>query len=171
MRDMRLLIRRLADQGMTVLLSSHLLNEVEDVCNRVAIVRSGRIVYEGEIATLKRGAGTRYWLETTDDDRALAVCRAQPGISDVRRTDNLQHGEAANGNHPARAMRVSFAAEDDAAVGLLSQALVESGTLIHALTPQSVTLEDLFFSFTEGDEAPVATAGPAETAEPAERAG
>ena len=58
MRDMRLLIRRLADQGMTVLLSSHLLAEVEELCNRVAIVRSGAIVYEGEIAELKRGAGT-----------------------------------------------------------------------------------------------------------------
>src|ERR1700755_3108064 len=65
MRDMRLLIRRLADEGMTVLLSSHLLTEVEDVCNRVAIVRQGKIVYEGEIAELKRGAGTRYWLQTT----------------------------------------------------------------------------------------------------------
>jgi ABC-2 type transport system ATP-binding protein len=48
MRDMRLLIRRLADEGMTVLLSSHLMNEVEELCNRVAIVRSGKIVYEGE---------------------------------------------------------------------------------------------------------------------------
>ena len=47
MRDMRALIRRLADAGMTVLLSSHLLAEVEELCNRVAIVRSGRIVYEG----------------------------------------------------------------------------------------------------------------------------
>ena len=80
-----LLIRRLADQGMTVLLSSHLLTEVEEVCNRVAIVRTGRIVYEGEIADLKRGAGTSYRLETTDDERALAVCRAQRGIGDVRR--------------------------------------------------------------------------------------
>jgi ABC-2 type transport system ATP-binding protein len=44
MRDMRLLIRRLADQGMTVLLSSHLLAEVEEVCNRVAIIRRGRVV-------------------------------------------------------------------------------------------------------------------------------
>jgi ABC-2 type transport system ATP-binding protein len=157
MRDMRLLIRRLADQGMTVLLSSHLLNEVEDVCNRVAIVRSGRIVYEGEIAALKRGAGTRYWLETTDDERALAVCQAQPGISDVRRTDNLQRDSSAttgdsHAGGQARPMRLSFIADDDSAVGLLSQALVESGTLIHALMPQTVTLGDLFFSFTEGTE-------------------
>src|SRR6202007_5527 len=52
MRDMRLLIRRLADQGITVMLSSHLLAEVEELCNRVAIVRSGRIVYEGAISEL-----------------------------------------------------------------------------------------------------------------------
>ncbi|MFZ1992957.1 MAG: ATP-binding cassette domain-containing protein [Solirubrobacteraceae bacterium] len=153
MRDMRLLIRRLAEQGMTVLLSSHLLTEVEDVCNRVAIVRQGRIVYEGEIAELKRGAGTRYWLQTIDDDRALAVCQAQPGIADVS-TDHA---------------RISFTADEDA-VGALSQALVESGALIHAMAPQTVTLEDLFFRLTEGDGVlPSDVAAP--VAPPAEPAG
>ena len=137
MRDMRLLIRRLADQGMTVLLSSHLLTEVEDVCNRVAIVRSGRIVYEGEIAALQRGAGTSYRLQTTNDQRALAVCRAQPGVTDARLDE---HG------------RITFTA-DEAAAGLLSQALIEAGALIKAMAPQTITLEDLFFSFTEGDGA------------------
>jgi ABC-2 type transport system ATP-binding protein len=153
MRDMRLLIRRLADEGMTVLLSSHLLAEVEDVCNRVAIVRQGKIVYEGEIAALKRGAGTRYWLETTDDERALAVCRAQPGIGDL----STEHG------------RISFTA-DEAAAAALSQALVEAGALIRAMAPQTVTLEDLFFSYTEGDASSNAASPPAEPAEPAEAA-
>src|SRR5207248_5710240 len=50
MRDMRLLIRRLADQAITVLLSSHILTEVEEVCNRVAIIRLGKVGYEGEIS-------------------------------------------------------------------------------------------------------------------------
>jgi ABC-2 type transport system ATP-binding protein len=149
MRDMRVLIRRLAGQGMTVLLSSHLLAEVEDVCNRVAIVRQGRIVYEGEIAELKRGAGTRYWLETSDDERALAICRAQPGIGDVQ----TEHG------------KISFTADEDAA-GPLSQALVEAGALIYAMAPQTVTLEDIFFSFTEGDGVPTGFTDPAH-AEPA----
>jgi ABC-2 type transport system ATP-binding protein len=148
MRDMRLLIRRLADQGMTVLLSSHLLTEVEDVCNRVAIVRSGRIVYEGEIAALQRGAGTSYRLQTTDDVRALAVCRAQPGVTDAR---SDEHG------------RITFTA-DEAAAGLLSQALIEAGALIKAMAPQTITLEDLFFSFTEGDATqPAALPGAAPT--------
>jgi ABC-2 type transport system ATP-binding protein len=150
MRDMRLLIRRLAEQGMTVLLSSHLLTEVEDVCNRVAIVRQGRIVYEGEIAELKRGAGTRYWLQTTDDERALAVCRAQPGIADIA----SDHG------------RITFTA-DEAAAGALSQALVEAGALIRAMAPQTVTLEDLFFRFTEGDGVPVSNGAAPAQPEPA----
>jgi ABC-2 type transport system ATP-binding protein len=147
MRDMRLLIRRLADDGMTVLLSSHLLAEVEELCNRVAIVRSGKIVYEGEIAALKRGAGTEYGLSTTDDERALAVCRAQPGVSDLHQ----KHG------------RIVFTADEPTAAQL-SQALIEAGALIYALAPQTVTLEDLFFSLTE-DGDPAATPPVAEPAE------
>jgi ABC-2 type transport system ATP-binding protein len=136
MRDMRQLIRQLAGEGITIMLSSHLLTEVEDVCNRVAIVRLGKIVYEGEMAELKSSGGTSYRLLTTDDDRALAVCRAQPGITDVRLKDG----------------RIWFAA-DEQAVAELSQALVEAHVLIQALVPQTATLEDLFFSFTEGEAA------------------
>jgi ABC-2 type transport system ATP-binding protein len=138
MRDMRLLIRRLAGEGMTVLLSSHLMNEVEDVCNRVAIIRSGAIVYEGAIDELKRTAGMSYRLHTTNDERALAICRAQPGISEVV-------ADEPDG--------VRFTAAEPDAVEQLSRALVEAGVLISAMAPQSATLEDLFFSLTEGPAA------------------
>lgn len=148
MRDMRLLIRRLADEGMTVLLSSHLLGEVEELCNRVAIVRSGGIVYEGMISELKRSAGTGYRLLTTDDERARAICAQQPGIEELR-----QLGE-----------RIAFTAEE-AAVEALSGALVRDGVLIRELAPQSVTLEDLFFSLTEGPQA--GTPDPERVPEPA----
>ena len=139
MRDMRVLIRQLAADGITVLLSSHLLGEVEEVCNRVAIVRSGRIVYEGTIDELARGAGTAYRLASTDDSRALEICTRHPGLSDLGR----EHG------------RIVFSC-DEAAAAELSRALVEAGVLIKELAPQSVTLEDLFFSLTEGDGVSVA---------------
>jgi ABC-2 type transport system ATP-binding protein len=132
MRDMRRLVKRLAAQGITIVLSSHLLAEVEDVCNRVAIVQKGKIIYEGEIADLKQAAGMTYRLSTTDDERAVAVCRAQPGVSEIR-TDGG---------------RISFVA-DDRSVAELSQALVEAGALIKALAPQGASLEELFFSLTE----------------------
>jgi ABC-2 type transport system ATP-binding protein len=124
---------------MTVLLSSHLMPEVEELCNRVAIVRAGAIVYEGAIADLKREAGATYRLHTTDDDRALAVCEAQPGIMDAK----LDGGT------------VAFGAPDEKAVAELSLALVEAGALIQSLVPQTATLEDLFFKLTEDQPEPV----------------
>ena len=139
MRDMRLLIRSLAQQGMTVLLSSHLLAEVEDLCDRVAIVRRGRIVYEGEIAQLKRSAGTTYRLRTTDDERALALCRAHDGVAAV----HVERGH------------ICFTAEEETVAGL-SETLVRNGALIVAMAPETVTLEDLFFSLTEDGEPPAA---------------
>jgi ABC-2 type transport system ATP-binding protein len=133
MRDMRRLIRRLADEGITVLLSSHLMNEVEELCNRVAIVHRGSIVYEGSISELKQEAGTTYRLRSTDDERALAVCTTQQGIRDVRLTPD----------------GIRFTGEEDA-VGALSRALVEAGALILTLAPESASLEERFFSLTEG---------------------
>ena len=69
MRDMRELVRRLAGEGLTVLLSSHLLGEVEDLCNRVAIIRKGQIVYEGALKQLLATARERL---PHADDRARA---------------------------------------------------------------------------------------------------
>ncbi|HZV72651.1 MAG TPA: ABC transporter ATP-binding protein [Conexibacter sp.] len=135
MRDMRVLVRRLADEGMTVLLSSHLMGEVEELCDRVAIVRSGRVIYEGALDALLRSTGQRYRLRTTDDERALAVCRAQAGV-----TEALGAGEG-----------ITFAAEQERTVADLSVALVEAGAAITALVPAAASLEELFFRLTEGD--------------------
>jgi ABC-2 type transport system ATP-binding protein len=145
MRDMRTLIRRLADEGITVLLSSHQLPEVQELCDRVAIVDSGRVVYEGALADLRRHGGTGYRLRTTDDTRALAMVRAQPGIEHVIGTSPTAQG-------------LGFQAEERD-VGALSLALAQAGIGILALTPELATLEDLFFRLTEGNgahpEAPI----------------
>jgi ABC-2 type transport system ATP-binding protein len=136
MRDMRRLIRRLADEGITVLLSSHQLPEVQELCDRVAIVDRGRVVYEGALSDLRRQGGTGYRLRSTDDARALTIARGHPGVE-----------HATGGEHG-----VSFQAEEHA-VGALSLALGEAGVGILALTPELATLEDLFFRLTEEDGA------------------
>jgi ABC-2 type transport system ATP-binding protein len=134
MRDMRDLIRDLSGQGMTVLLSSHLLGEVEDLCNRVAIVQRGGVAYQGSLADLRRQAGGGYLLRTNDDELARRVAAAQPGIGEVRA--GVEGG-------------VTFGAESDEAVEALSLALAESGALIRELSPRQASLEDLFFRLTE----------------------
>jgi ABC-2 type transport system ATP-binding protein len=137
MRDMRELIRRLAGEGITVLLSSHQLPEVQELCDRVAIVDRGRVVYEGALADLRRQGGAGYRLRTSDDARALAVLRAQPGVE-----------HATSGEHG-----LGFQAQESD-VGALSLALAQAGIGILALTPELATLEDLFFRLTENGAQP-----------------
>ena len=148
MRDMRTLIRRLADDGITVLLSSHQLTEVEEVCNRVAIIRAGGIVFEGELDQLRRTATTSYRLRATDPARALAICEAQPGVREV---------------YASPGDEVVFVADDEA-VAELSVALVEAGVAITALIPERPSLEELFFHFTEGENAAPGTPSARESA-------
>jgi ABC-2 type transport system ATP-binding protein len=132
MRDMRLLIRRLADEGITVLLSSHQLPEVQELCDRVAIVDRGRVVYEGALSDLRRQGGAGYRLRTGDDTRTLEIARGVDGIEDARLEDG----------------GVSLQA-DERHVGELSLALGRAGVAILSLTPELATLEDLFFRLTE----------------------
>jgi ABC-2 type transport system ATP-binding protein len=138
MRDMRMLIRRLAGEGITVLLSSHQLTEVEEVCNRVAIIRSGRVVFEGGLDDLRRTAATSYRLRTTDSERAVSICAAQPSLRELK--------PGVDGND------ITFTADEEV-VAELSVALVEAGIAITALIPQRPSLEDVFFHFVEGESA------------------
>jgi ABC-2 type transport system ATP-binding protein len=131
MRDMRELIKRLAQEGITILLSSHILAEVEELCNRVAIVRKGSIIYEGRLDELLASAGGGYALRATDPGRARAVLLAR-GIDGVQ----LVEGE------------LRFQA-DAAAVEAATVALGQAGIGISALTPHTATLEELFLGMTE----------------------
>ncbi len=97
MRYLRRLLRRLAEEGTTVFLSSHLLAEVQETCTHVAIISSGRIVYEGRLDELLARAGRRYRLQTTDPRRAAALCRRVAGLSGVE-VDGDQIGFAVDGD-------------------------------------------------------------------------
>jgi ABC-2 type transport system ATP-binding protein len=144
MRDMRALIQRLASEGITVLLSSHQLAEVEELCNRVAIVRSGRIIYEGTIASLKASAGERYRLSTTDDAQAVELVRGHRGVERCAIADG----------------GISLVAPETV-VPDLSIALASAGIGIRELVADTATLEELFFRLTEGSvEEPATTSVP-----------
>jgi ABC-2 type transport system ATP-binding protein len=134
MRDMRALVHRLAEDGLTVLLSSHLMDEVEDLCDRVAIVTRGRVVYEGALDELIASATGRYDLRSTDDGPAAVIAARSRGIYDVTTS----------------ARGISFAGEERA-VAALTLELAQAGIGLRALVPRTATLEELFFRMTEGD--------------------
>lgn len=75
------IVRRLADEGIAVLLSSHDMDEVAGVCDSVTILSSGRVVWDGEIARLRVEApAPEYRVETSDDPRALTLGSAFPAV-------------------------------------------------------------------------------------------
>ena len=81
-RDMRALVKRLAKSGLTVLLSSHDMNEVEEICDNVTIMRDGSVVFHGEINDLREQAPEQgHYLVTTDDRRALAYSGRHPDLN------------------------------------------------------------------------------------------
>jgi ABC-2 type transport system ATP-binding protein len=134
MRDMRDLIKRLAWDGITILLSSHLLYEVEELCNRVAIIRKGSIVYEGQLRDLLATATTSYRLRTRDPERARTVCLNQSGLENV----TLEGDE------------IRFSADEDA-VASLSLALGQARVAITQLVAEVQSLEELFLGMTGGE--------------------
>jgi ABC-2 type transport system ATP-binding protein len=145
MRDMRALIRTLAGSGITVLLSSHLMNEVEELCNRVAIIRAGRIVYEGRLDELRASAAGSYTLRTSDDAVAAQICATYPGIRDL---------VVAPGGLRMRA--------DEATIEGLSIELARSEIALRALIPDAASLEERFFALTEDPvDSPTAVPEPA----------
>jgi ABC-2 type transport system ATP-binding protein len=138
-RFLRRLLHRLAGEGIAVFLSSHLLAEVQELCRRVAVISGGRVVREGELDELLRGTGRRFRLEAADPERAARVLAGVAGVGAVARDGEL----------------VRFAADaDDATLLRLTAALTDAGVAIHALVPQQLTLEEVFFELTERRVAP-----------------
>ncbi|HVH94047.1 MAG TPA: ABC transporter ATP-binding protein [Nocardioidaceae bacterium] len=135
-RDMRELVRRLAGEGITILLSSHNMSEVDEICTKVAIMRRGRVAFVGPMHELRGRAdrATRH-LDTTNNQEALSLVSGRPGVSRPQLEGGL----------------VTFDA-DDRTVEQLSRELVTAGLAIRTLTAPTTALETLFFTLTEADQ-------------------
>ena len=86
MAEVRELIRKLGNNGYTVLLSSHLLREVEDVCDSVGILSRGRLIAQGRMEELLAGRSA-VRIRATDDARAAEIITSLSWISELRRED------------------------------------------------------------------------------------
>jgi ABC-2 type transport system ATP-binding protein len=133
MADMRALIVDLARGGQTVLLSSHLLAEVEEICDRVGVIFQGRLLVESTVAELR--GGRRLRVVATPLDRALAVA--------MRFTESAElDGDAVLLDVP------------DERTPEVVRALVGDGVDVHEAVVTERTLEEVFFEMTSVETAP-----------------
>ena len=145
MRDIRALVRQLSGEGLTIFLSTHLLSEVEQLCNRVAVVSHGRLLAEGALAEIAQQARdrTEYRLVADDPERTRAVLESRENVA-------LLNGrpEELEGFRPEEVVRFSTGAEG---AGPVVRSLVEEGVEVLALVPVRPNLEELFLRLTEDD--------------------
>jgi ABC-2 type transport system ATP-binding protein len=122
-----------------VFLSSHLLDEVERICDREAFVDHGRVVTEVSIAELTAEGGSRLIVGVDDPDRAYKLLEGHPAVV----SSSIDSGRLHLTVEPGR--------ESAAAINRL---LVESGLGVHQLAPAQATLEQRFLEITSrlGDE-------------------
>jgi ABC-2 type transport system ATP-binding protein len=140
-------VRRIASQrGATVLLSTHLLAEVEENCSRVLILNRGRVIADGTVSEIARRAAAprsgRLHVAPEDAERALAALMSTHGVEEVARADGqpgwltvvfTRPGEQANGAGPNDAVR----------------ALLDSGIPLLSFELEGARLSDAFLAMTE----------------------
>jgi ABC-2 type transport system ATP-binding protein len=129
-REVRALIRQIAADGITVFVSSHLLAEVEQVSTHVGVMRLGKLVFQGELAALRRTAASRVAVRTADTATAAEVL-AKLGLADPAVADDLVTAELG-----------------DIAPEQITAELVHAGVGVRGLTVEAPSLEDLFVGLT-----------------------
>ena len=136
MAEVRDLIRSLGTGGRTVLLSSHLLHEVEQVCDSVAILSKGRLIAQGKVADLVHSqAGDSVRLSTTDNTKAVQILSALDFVGDV-----TVEGES---------ILVTAPSERSTDIGV---ALGRSEVYVTAMAAEDMSLEQYFLDVTGDDE-------------------
>jgi ABC-2 type transport system ATP-binding protein len=137
--EMRHLIRAFVDEGRTVFLSSHLLDEVEKTCDTVAIVDRGRVILQGAVSEIAASGDPTLLLEVDDVRQARSVLSAEARITKIEDEAGELRVTLSDGIGPAE----------------VNRALVAAGVAVSRLEPARATLEEKFLAVTsrlEGNE-------------------
>src|SRR5665213_378865 len=135
MQDMRDMILSLVAEGRTVVLSSHLLDEIERTCDAVAIVDRGKVIRQGPISELLAGSSVELQVECSEPDRALALLKTTAIASDVQvRPDGL-------------AITLPEGTERDV-IAEINRALMQGDSSVYRLQNIQASLETWFLQVT-----------------------
>jgi ABC-2 type transport system ATP-binding protein len=146
--EMRELLRELSAMGKTIILSSHILSELAEMCNEVGIIERGRMVANGSLSSLRQRAQAGRMLRLhvlSNVEQATALLADFPGVADVIRL---------NGGHdPAEAWLETYLSGDDQSASSLLAHLVQNGVALAEFRQVGNDLEELFLQLTKDEVA------------------
>ena len=136
--EIRELLRELKRMGKTIMISSHILSELEEICDHIGIIEHGRLVFSGTMEEIRQRMGVQSKVRVrvaNNQQRAIELLSALPEVQDVQST----------GIYIAVTLR-----KDQNTDGIIARALVNGGIDIVLLEPQQVKLDEAFLQLTKG---------------------
>jgi len=138
--EMMAVLQELQRLGKTIIISSHILSELQTLCNRVAIIERGKLIYTGPVQGVRSqtAVGRVFWIDVDDPARAAELLSARPEVAMAERIP----GEAS--------VKVSLA-NHDIDPGILADTLVHGGLKVRSLREEEIGLEEVFLQVTRGE--------------------
>lgn len=137
--EMMAILQELQRMGKTIIISSHILSELQTLCNRVAIIEKGQLIYSGPVQGVRdqMGSGQIYWVKVADEPaRAIELLKARPEISEVEQVDGQ--------------VKITLASAD-ADPSFVADTLVRNGVRLTGLWEDEIGLEEVFMRVTRGE--------------------
>ena len=139
--DMRALLKRLRSMGKTILVSSHILPELADICNKIGIIERGQLLFDGDVETaikqVRQNTVIHVGVEINRLKEAAGFLKPIDGIFSIEERDNTDY------------LRVTLA-HDFKDGSFIAEALVRAGYKLKTLHEEEVNLEDVFMGITKG---------------------
>src|SRR3989440_2742904 len=137
--EMMAILQELQRLGKTIIISSHILSELQSLCNRVAIIEKGRLIYSGAVQGVRDqlSTGRVVWVKVSSDQaRAVEVLKTRPEVSEA---------EALDGQ-----IKVTLVSHDSDH-SIVAEALVQGGSKLVGLREDELGLEEVFLRVTRGE--------------------
>lgn len=137
--EMMAILQELQRLGKTIIISSHILSELQTLCNRVAIIEKGKLIYSGPVQGVRdqMSAGKIYWVLVKDGQaKALELLKARPEVAEAVAVDGQ--------------VKVTFK-DHDTAPGFIAETLVHGGLALTGLWEDELGLEEVFMRVTRGE--------------------
>ena len=136
--EIRELLRELKKMGKTIMISSHILSELEEICDRVGIIEHGRLVFGGTLDEIRPRLGIHSKVRVQvlgDEQKAVELLAALPQVEQVEVVGD--------------ALSVTFR-EGESTDGVIARTLVKGGVDVVSLQPEQLKLDDAFLKLTKG---------------------
>ena len=137
--EIKELLKELKSMGKTIIISSHILSELETLCNRVAIIEKGKLIYTGPAQGMRdqMAVGRVFWVKIIGDEtRAVELLKARPEVNQVEHTEG----------------RLKVTLNDhETDPGCVAETLVHGGLKLIGLEEEELGLEEVFMRVTRGE--------------------